>query len=84
MKKNNRTPLVGTDLMPFGQFKGTAMKDLPIDYLDFLLRQTWLRDWRGVWSYVISREQEIIAARPKIETPKTLRTYDDYIRWGRS
>lgn len=84
MAKSNRTPLTGDDPMPFGQFKGKLMRELPMDYLDFLIRQPWLRDWRGVWSYVVSREQEIIAARPKLETPKTLRTYEDYLRWGRS
>jgi hypothetical protein len=82
--KKNRTPLVGTDLMPFGQFKGKPMQELPMDYLDFLIRQTWLKDWPGVWSYVTSRKEEIVAARPKMETPKTLKTYEDYLRWGRS
>lgn len=81
---NRRVPLTATDPMPFGQFKGKPLGELPMDYLDYLYRQPWLKDWRSLWSYVLSREQEIIAARPKIETPKTLTSYDDYLRWGRS
>jgi hypothetical protein len=84
MRGSRRNPLKATDPMPFGQFKGKPMGELPMDYLDFLLKQTWLRDWRDVYGYVMSREKEILAARPQLETPKTLTTYEDYLRWGRS
>jgi hypothetical protein len=69
--------------MPFGELKGQPMGELPLAYLDFLLRQPWLPDWPGVHSYVKSREAEIIAARPQLEQPKILTTFDDYLRWGR-
>lgn len=78
-----RPPLEPGDPMPFGEFKGTRMRDLKIDYLDFLLRQPWLPDWPRVYGYVKSREADIIAARPKLEQPKILTTFDDYLRWGR-
>lgn len=82
--KRSKQPLTATDPMPFGEFKGKLMGELPLSYLDFLLRLTWLRDWPGVFAYVKSREQEIVAARPKLEQPKTLTTFDDYLKWGRS
>lgn len=69
--------------MPFGELKGTRMRDIPIVYLDFLLRQSWLPDWPRVHGYVLSRKKEIEAARPAMPKPETLTTFDDYLRWGR-
>ena len=69
--------------MPWGELKGTRMRDLPMTYLDFLLRQPWLKDWPAIHAYVLSREAEIVAARPQLEQPKVLQTYDDYLRWAR-
>jgi hypothetical protein len=69
--------------MPWGECKGTRLRDLPLAYLDFLLRQPWLVDWPEIHGYIKSREAEIVAARPKLEQPKTLSTFDDYMRWGR-
>lgn len=81
--KRNRNPLIDTDPMPFGEFRGKAIGSLPLSYLDFLLRQPWLVDWPNVHGYVKAREAEIIKARPKLESPKILSTYDDYMRWAR-
>lgn len=75
--------LTATDPMPWGEFKGTPMGELPLTYLDFLLRQPWLRDWPAIHGYVTSRKDEVIAARPKIEAPKDLDTFDDYLKWAR-
>jgi hypothetical protein len=78
-----RKVLTAEDPMPFGQFKGTPMGKLPLTYLDFLLRQVWLKEWPHVEAYVSSRKSEVEAARPKVETPKFLTTFDDYLKWGR-
>lgn len=67
----------------WGEFKGTRLRDLPISYLDFLIRQPWLVDWPALYAYVMTREAEIVAARPKLEQPKLLTTFDEYLRWGR-
>lgn len=83
MNNSRRDPLTDESPMPFGQFKGTPMGRLPMAYLDFLLRQGWLPSWPAVHAYVSSRKDEIVASRPKSETPKTLTTYDEYLRWGR-
>jgi hypothetical protein len=79
----SRKPLTGEDLMVWGEFKGTKMKDLPLSYLDFLLRQKWLVDWPGIKAYVESRRQEVEGNRAKVPTPKTLTTFDEYIKWAR-
>lgn len=71
------------DPMPWGQYRGIKMGSLPLTYLDFLLRQPWLPDWPAVHAYVTSRRTEVEAARPKTETPKTLETFDDYLKWAR-
>jgi hypothetical protein len=78
-----RDPLKPDDPMPFGEFKGKPMAEVPLTYLDFLLRQVWLKDWPRLHAYVLSREAEIVAARPKVESPKGLNTYEDYLKWGR-
>ena len=69
--------------MKWGEFKGTPVGQLPLQYLAFLLRQQWLPDWPSLHAYVKSREAEIIAARPKLETPKLLTTFEDYLKCAR-
>jgi hypothetical protein len=69
--------------MPWGELKGTRMRDLPLAYLDFLWRQPWLVDWPAIHGYVKSRAKEIEAARPSMPKPETLTTFEDYMKWGR-
>ena len=38
--------------MPFGKHKGTKMKDVPSDYLDWLHGQFWVSDWPTVLAYI--------------------------------
>lgn len=83
MNHSKKPPLTHDSPMPFGQFKGTPMGKLRMDYLDFLLRQDWLPSWPAVHVYVTSRRKEIEAARPRVSTPKTMTTYEEYLRWGR-
>lgn len=83
MNNSRKPPLTDTSPMPFGQFKGIQMGKLPMDYLDFLLRQDWLISWPAVHNYVSQRKEEIVASRPKETTPKNLQTYEEYLRWGR-
>ena len=78
-----RAPISPDAPMPWGEFRGVRMRDLQLSYLDFLLRQSWLPDWPAIHAYVKSREAEIVAARPKLEQPRTLTTFDDYMRWAR-
>lgn len=79
----SRKKLTGDEPIQWGEFKGTRFRDLSLGYLDFLLRQPWLPDWPAIHAYVKSREAEIVAARPKLEQPRTLTTFDDYMRWAR-
>lgn len=75
--------LTDNDPMPFGRFAGQKMKDLPLEYVDYLLRQTWLRDWPHLSAWVESQRPRVEEHRPKITTPKELRSYEEYIKWGR-
>jgi hypothetical protein len=81
--RTSRKPLSPDSPMPWGEMRGVRMRDLPITYLDFLLRQAWLVDWPAIYGYVKSRQKEIEAARPAMPKPETLTTFEDYIKWGR-
>jgi hypothetical protein len=45
--------------MPFGKYKGRAMKIVPATYLDWLRGQTWLEEWPLVQEY-IERNADVI------------------------
>ena len=78
-----RPPASPDSPMPWGEMRGVRMRDLSLAYLDFLLRQPWLVDWPAIYGYVMSREKEILAARPNLPQPATLTTFEHYIKWGR-
>lgn len=83
MPSPRNRPLGPDDKMPWGEFAGKTLGSLPVDYLDFLLRQPWLKDWPGIYAYVQSKKDFVEASRPKQIEPKVLDTYDDYIKWAR-
>ena len=83
MPSPRNRPLNADDKMPWGEFAGKRMGDLPVEYLDFLIRQPWLKDWPGIHQYISAKRAFIESSRPKQIEPKVLNTYDDYIRWAR-
>ena len=40
--------LTDKDPMPFGKHKGTPMRDVPVDYLIWLMDQPWIKSARNV------------------------------------
>jgi hypothetical protein len=49
------------DPMPFGKHKGTSMKNVPADYLDWLRGQDWIAKWPMVAAYLDSNKSVIDA-----------------------
>ena len=81
-----RPPLLPTDPRPWGQHKGTAMRDLPIAHLVWLRDQPWLLDWPEIYAYVQTRQKEIEAAEVHPEDeggPPHFSTYEEYLRSAR-
>ena len=48
-----------TDLMPFGKHKGVAMRDVPAEYLDWLIGQDWINKWPRVEAYIMQNKKAI-------------------------
>ena len=60
METNQPTDIMRDgDPFPFGKHKGTKMKDVPADYLDWLRGQPWIGQWPLVDAY-IKRNKSVI------------------------
>lgn len=46
-----------TDLMFFGKHKGTPIKDVPADYLDWAIGQEWFVQYVALYNYIIDNEK---------------------------
>ena len=43
--------------MPFGKFKGRAIKTVPAYYLDWLSKQEWMQEWPRILAWIgVNRE----------------------------
>ena len=63
------TPLHDEEPMPFGKYKGTKMKDVPSDYLDWLIGQPWIAKWPRVKAYIEANKKSIEEDIPDEELP---------------
>jgi len=63
------TPLHDEEPMPFGKYKGTKMKDVPSDYLDWLIGQPWISKWPRVKLYIEANKKSIEEDIPDEELP---------------
>lgn len=74
--------------MPWGEHKGTPMRDVPASYLMHLLQEPWVREYRELYAYLVSRRSDLEAsaaleerAKGSIETDAgPIETYEDYLR----
>lgn len=79
----DRTPWTDDTVMPWGKHEGAQLKSVPADYLLWLYRQPWIREWPGLHGYLKSREDILIAEeqeRRAEEKPAEFDSYDDYLR----
>lgn len=50
--------MTSRDEMPFGKYKGTPIKDVPEEYLDWLAEQDWLVKWPKLHLLLTKGEHE--------------------------
>lgn len=78
-KVTDQTPL------PWGEHKGIPMADVPPEYLLWLLKQPWIRDWPDIRNYLLQRQTELrgIENRDAPQSTDGFTSLDDYYRFGR-
>ena len=80
-------PLTDDSPMPFGEHKGTALRDVPSGYLLWLLRQEWIKSWRGLYDYLIDRQDVLLSEvddseRDDDDESKPFSTYQDFLDYS--
>lgn len=70
--------------MPWGEHKGIPMEDVPPDYLLWLFRQAWVRDWPDIHAYLVANQAALLAEEDEGKTSRDgFDSLDDYMRYGR-
>jgi hypothetical protein len=59
----DKQPWTDETVMPWGKHKGTQLCEVPGSYLAWLIEQPWIKDWPGLYSYLKSIEDDLIAER---------------------
>jgi hypothetical protein len=89
MGRINKTPWTDKTIMPWGQYKGESMENVPADYLDWLRQQDWLPKWPGLDAYIKANKDVIDqqlaedeASRGSIDGGDEFEGYEDYRRFN--
>jgi hypothetical protein len=61
------------------------MGNVPHDYLLWLFRQTWIKDWPDIHVYLMKNLAALLEKEAENEPKHTdgFESYDDYMRYGR-
>lgn len=85
--KQRRDAYTDDTLMPWGPHKGTRLADVPPEHLDYLLKQTWLKEYVYMYDYLSSRRDDIskrLAAlrlnRGDDEIVEQTSSFEDYMK----
>lgn len=83
--KPKRVKFTDQTPMPWGEHKGTPMKDVPSSYLLWLFKQPWIRDWPDVHAYLVANQDALLAEEEEDSPPASggFNSLDDYMRYGR-
>lgn len=86
----DRTPWTDQTIMPFGTHKGIPLEEVPAGYLDWLMGQTWIKDWPGLYAYIkanldvihqqLREEDESLG---EVDDDEGFSSWDDYQRYQR-
>ena len=70
--------------MPWGDHKGTPIGQVPSDYLLWLFKQTWIRDWPDVHDYLVANQAALMSEQDEEPGGQDgFSSLDDYYRYGR-
>ena len=85
MPKPKRQTYTDETPMPWGTHKGTPMGKVPPDYLLWLFKQDWIRDWPDVHDYLVANQTALLQEDAKENPTSTdgFDSLDDYMRYGR-
>ena len=72
--------------MPWGTHKGTAMTDVPPDYLLWLFRQDWIRQWPDMHDYLVANQDAFLLESEQQDDTHDgeFTSFDDYMNYGRN
>jgi hypothetical protein len=61
------------------------MGDVPHDYLLWLFRQAWIKEWPDIHAYLVKKKAALLEEEAENEPKHTdgFESYDDYMTYGR-
>lgn len=81
----DKTPWTDTTKIPWGKYRGELLKNVPADYLLWLLKQDWIKKWPGLLDYLKKHEDQLISEQAETETEDAqaegYNSYEDYLRY---
>lgn len=84
MPKPPRVTYTDETPMPWGEHKGTAIGEVPGDYLLWLFRQPWIKDWPDVHDYLVANQAALLQEDEEDKGGTDgFESLDDYMKWGR-
>ena len=70
--------------MPWGEHEKTPMGDVPADYLLWLFRQAWVKDWPDIHEYLVANQAAFLMEEEgQSGGGEGFQSLDDYMRYGR-
>ncbi len=86
MPKKPRKKVTDDSLMEWGEHKNKRMQDVPPDYLLWLFRQDWIRQWPDMHDYLVANQDAILSEAEDEEPEREgeFTSFDDYMNYGRN
>lgn len=71
--------------MPWGEHKGIPLRQVDPNYLLWLFRQNWIRDWPDMHEYLVLNQDALLLEEQVDENADRgeFTSYEDYLRYGR-
>ena len=69
--------------MPWGDHKGTPIGQVPSDYLLWLFKQTWIKEWPDLHAYLVANQAAFLMEEEEQGGTDGFESLDDYYRYGR-
>lgn len=70
--------------MPWGANKGVPMGQVPGEYLLWLFKQEWIKEWPDVHDYLVANQTALLKEdEEENQSTDGFESMDDYMRYGR-